>query len=136
MAKKYYRILKEEGEAAQFVDNLQLILSRSDDIRKKAARASTQHLEAIRKLIDNNRGIAKSSYRYGKAHPDINVLSAETLTALEVAAKECDALLTSLDFTCEQVNTLNTIESWLQDSTSDEPNDTTNDDLTAADKED
>ena len=116
MAKKYYRIIKQEDEAKAFLATTDRITDRFADIQKKAATASTDQLEAIRKLIENNRGIANSSSRFALAHEDSNMLSKDTRDALTAAVKRFDDLLSTLEFTKSQADTLTDLENWLNDA--------------------
>ena len=113
MAKKYYRIIKQENEAKAFLATTERIKERFTDIQKKAATASADQLEAIHKLIENNRGIANSSSRFALAHEDSNLLSKDTIEALGAVVKEFDTLLSTLDFTKTQADALADLESWL-----------------------
>lgn len=114
--KHYFRIIKEESEAQNFIETFQKMKARFPEIQKQAATASPEKLDSIRKIIEQPRGIANSSARFSIAHPDSNQLSQETVDALTSIVKECDTLLSTLAFTRSQADGLNALEDWLQEA--------------------
>ena len=118
--KPYFRIIKEESEAQNFIETFQKMKARFPEIQKQAATASPEKLDSIRKIIEQPRGIANSSTRFSIAHPDSNQLSHETVDALTSIVKECDTLLSTLAFTRSQADDLNALEDWLQEADKEE----------------
>lgn len=114
--KHYFRIIKEELEAQNFIETFQKMKARFPEIQKQTATASPEKLDSIRKIIEQPRGIANSSARFSIAHSDSNQLSQETIDALTTIVKECDTLLSTLAFTRSQADGLNALEDWLQEA--------------------